>query len=139
MECKKYGIPLVEFLRYLIAGTATYAVDFSVFLALAEVMLVPPVLANLVGKIAGGIFSFFSHRIFTFRIQGPNQQGAQALGYFLILLLNVPLFTLTFFFIQQFIYYPLASKIISDGICIIITYIEMKFMVFRKKNKFRES
>lgn len=122
----------MEFARYLVAGALTYALDFSVFLILTDLAGTAPVYANVVAKLAGGVFSFFSHRMFTFGIRESAGSRRQAVRYFAALAVNVPLFAAVFVAVHAVLRHDLATKVVSDILCIAIAYLEMKFMVFRK-------
>src|ERR1700741_65305 len=77
--------------RYIGVQVVAYGIDLGVFFALYRMEVAGPVVANLCAKVAAGLFAFFVHRAFTFRVQGPQGRGGHALKYFTLLALNAPM------------------------------------------------
>ena len=81
----------MTFIRYIATQLAAYGIDMGLFLALVYVGSLGPIIANVFAKIAAGIFTFFVHRSFTFRLEKRKHNRKQMYRYFMLLGLNVPL------------------------------------------------
>ena len=89
-----------------------------------------PIVANVFGKIAAGCFAFIAHRNFTFQSNDAWSRDRQAFRYFFLLALNVPISSgiLSLFLI------PVGAagiaKVLSDSVCILISYLVSKKFIF---------
>ncbi len=124
---------LLQFMRYLLVGVVTYGVDISVFLVLLNLFGTDLLLANAVSKVSAGLFSFFAHRIFTFGVVAPLGRGRQAIRYFILLALNVPLSALILSAMLLINPMEVGAKLQSDVIIVLISYAQSKFIVFRMR------
>lgn len=120
----------MNFLRYLAVQCAAYAIDIGGFLLLMYYAGSAPLLANLLGKTAAGLFAFVAHRSFTFGIAGEGGAAYQALRYFILLALNLPLSSLALMLMLLLVASPAPAKIVADVACVFITYWLSKKYVF---------
>jgi putative flippase GtrA len=116
-------------MRYGMIQVLAYALDMGTFMLLMTGFKEHPVLANIAAKGVAGIFAFFVHRHFTFRSSAGSGK-AQALRYFTLLGLNIPIASLLFTAGLYLINAPAAVKFTSDVACVAITYWISKRFVF---------
>jgi putative flippase GtrA len=120
----------LTFIRYGAIQLLAYALDMSTFLLLISLFKDEAVLANIAGKGVAGVFAFFLHRYFTF--QSTRGSGkAQALSYFSLLAINIPVASVLFSAGLYFVNSPTLVKFVSDIACVVVTYWISKLFVFR--------
>lgn len=120
----------MTFVRYVTIQIIAYGIDMGVFLIVLNTTPSGALLANLAGKISAGIFAFLVHQSFTFRISKADRHSRQAVRYFILLGINIPLSSLVLGAILYIISFPVIAKILSDVICVIITFLISKTWVF---------
>lgn len=125
----------MSFLRYVMIQVAAYVIDLGSFTLLISQTGLQDVLANAGGKLLAGIFAFFAHRYFTFQMSRSGNVSGQALRYFALLGLNIPLSSAVLYGLSQLVPAIIVAKVISDGICIVITYSLSRQFVFRSTEK----
>jgi putative flippase GtrA len=123
------------FIRYLTIGGLGYAIDLGFFLSILSLHIasISPVLASVIGKILSSIFSFVAHRYITFKTHGDGKLYHQAWRYFSLVALNTQFSALVFMTCLHWIQKPITAKIISDVICVILSYWLSKTMIFKPK------
>ncbi|MFY1866534.1 GtrA family protein [Achromobacter xylosoxidans] len=121
----------MRFARYLSVQVAAYAIDMGGFILLSRYLLVPVLVANIISKFCSGIFSFAVNRAFTFGLQGADRAWRQAVVYFSLMALTLPMSSLVLHGVLQIVTWPVAAKFISDAICLVINYWLTKRVVFR--------
>lgn len=120
----------MTFIRYGAIQLMVYALDIGTFLLLMVLAQDHPVQANIAGKLVAGVFAFFLHRHFTF--QSTRASGkVQAVRYFSLLAINIPVASALFSLGLYFINSPAPVKFVSDVICVVLTYWASKLLVFR--------
>lgn len=119
----------MTFIKYGIIQVLAYALDMGSFLLLSLLLKDQPILANIAGKLIAGIFAFFLHRHFTFRSTSGSGK-AQAIRYFSILAINIPVASTLFSAGLYFVNSPTPVKFSSDVACILVTYWISKLFVF---------
>lgn len=110
-----------------------YAIDMGFFLVFIHSMALDPIWANVSSKLISACFSFSAHRNFTFSGADPDAKFSQALKYFLLLGLNVPLSTLILAVLMKWIVLPALAKFIADVLCVGISFLQTKYLVFSKR------
>ncbi len=128
----------MTFVRYVAIQVLAYAIDMGVFLVILRYEVFMPLVANILGKVAAGVFAFVAHRVFTFRVAEKTSKKHQAIRYFVLLGLNIPLSSAVLYLMLIYIANPAVSKFISDVVCLLLTYSLSKHFVFvgkHKKNK----
>lgn len=118
------------FLRYTIIQLFAYLIDISVFSITLTQINFGPIGCNILSKIVAGSFALFAHRNFTFKVEKSAQTKKQAVSYFLLLGLNIPLSSMILSFFLLFIEWPIISKIISDLVCVLFSYLLCKIYIF---------
>ncbi|MBC3361526.1 GtrA family protein [Pseudomonas sp. SWRI154] len=119
----------MTFIRYGAVQVVAYALDMGTFLLLIALFEDQPVLANIAAKGAAGVFAFFVHRHFTFQsIHGSSK--AQAVRYFSLLAINIPIASALFSLGLYFVDNPVPIKFSCDVVCVALTYWISKLFVF---------
>lgn len=123
----------MTFFRYIVIQVLAYGIDMGGFLGLFHSGLLGPLTANVIAKLAAGIFAFAAHRAFTFRTSDPADRMHQAVRYFILLALNIPLSSGVLAVALRWISLPAAAKFMADAICVALTYWLSKSFVFIRK------
>ncbi|MHC8349705.1 GtrA family protein [Pseudomonas sp. RT4P38] len=129
---------LIQFARYLLVGGLTYCADLSVFLLLFNVFGMDLLLANMISKVLAGVFSFAAHRAFTFRVINAKGRAQQAVRYFTLLALNIPLSALILSAMLWITSMEVVAKILSDVLLVLISYAQSKFIIFKRNETSHE-
>lgn len=119
----------MTFIRYGVIQLLAYVLDMGSFLLLMSLFKEEPVLANILSKGVAGVFAFFLHRYFTFQSTGGSGK-AQALRYFSLLAINIPVASVLFSAGLYFVNSPTPVKFVSDVACVVVTYWISKLFVF---------
>jgi putative flippase GtrA len=128
---------VVKFLRYLAVQIIAYGLDIGSFLLGFGLFGESPLISNAVAKVMAGTFAFVAHRNFTFDVASHSDRRRQAFAYFLLLTLNVPLSSGVLSLALRFITSPVAAKVVSDGICVLISYRLSKTLIFVRSREVR--
>jgi putative flippase GtrA len=117
------------FITYVMVQIVAYGLDFGSFWLLASHAAVNPIIANVAGKALAGIFAFAVHKTLTFQASASGRTSHEALRYFLLLLVNIPLssglLTILLWFAPTYV-----AKIAADVICLGITFVLVRLTVF---------
>lgn len=120
----------MRFLRYLIVQVLAYGIDMGGFIFLSTYLHVHPLAANVASKILAGVVAFVAHRGFTFRLSGTDRKGEQAVRYFVLLGLNVPMSAAILWLMLHVIPHNVLAKFVTDVMCVFLTYWLSKKFVF---------
>jgi len=120
--------------RYVLVQLVAYGVDFGSFLLVLAALPIGPLVANVVGKLAAALFAFALHRRYTFIGAAEGSRGRQGVLYFLLLGLNIPLSSAVLAVLLPMFPLPAAAKFASDVICVALTYLISKHLVFVRRN-----
>jgi putative flippase GtrA len=120
----------LTFIKYGVIQLLAYALDMGTFLLLISLFYDEAILANIAGKGIAGLFAFFLHRHFTFKSNSGSGKF-QALSYFLLLAINIPIASALFGAGLYFVDSPAGVKFASDVVCVVVTYWISKLFVFR--------
>ncbi len=131
-------ISVNQFSKYggvAVGSAVTDYATFSVFFTLGSGMLP----AQMIARIAGGLFSFFFNKYWSFGAQSPRALIIEGRRFLLLygfsfLLALIILYTLT----EQFEFTPYPAKIIADVVCFIVNFIIMRRYVFSGKQGLRD-
>ncbi|WP_337153574.1 GtrA family protein [Pseudomonas protegens] len=129
---------LIQFTRYLLVGGLTYGADLSVFLLLFNVFEMDLLIANMISKVLAGVFSFAAHRAFTFGVTDAKGGAQQAVRYFTLLALNIPLSALILSALLWITSMEVVAKILADILLIFISYAQSKLIVFKRSETSHE-
>ncbi|MCU7929633.1 MAG: GtrA family protein [Candidatus Thiodiazotropha sp. (ex Codakia rugifera)] len=112
-------------------GAIAWVVDFAIFIALYPVTGI--VGAQTLARIAGALVSFTGHKVFVFddRQFSQGKVWRQAFQYSLLWLFSYALSVgCILFFVDFFMLHPVASKLITEVIIIIINFVTMRRFIF---------
>lgn len=122
----------MHFVRYLLVQVLAYILDMGVFVLLFTHFGIEPIVANMVSKVLAGLFAFVAHRNFTFCVGAAGGKAKQALRYFVLLTLNIPVSAFALGAILWVIPTAVLAKFVADVICVFFTYCLSKRFVFLK-------
>lgn len=120
----------MTFVRYVAIQLLAYGIDMGLFLIVLYSGLSEPVSANVLAKLTAGIFAFVAHRSFTFRVAENFAIRHQAIRYFILLALNIPVASAILALLLVWIAEPVAAKFIADIVCVALTYGLSKRFIF---------
>lgn len=124
----------MTFARYVAIQLLAYGIDMGLFLIVLKSGLSGPIMANVFAKLIAGIFAFIIHRNFTFRVADSSSIRHQAIRYFVLLALNVPVASVILSALLVWIVEPAAAKFIADIVCVALTYgISRHFVFYRER------
>ena len=110
-----------------------YAIDMGLFLVFLKLTILDAVWANVTSKLISAVFSFSAHRSLTFPSADRDAKISQALKYFLLLGINIPLATIMLTLLMKWIEQPALAKFIADVICVGISFAQTRYLVFPKR------
>ena len=120
--------------RYIVIACLAYIIDFGGF-ALLIAMAMPPLASNIIVKILAAQFGFFAHRRYTYQIKHRDDIYDHALRYFGLALIYTPLSTFCLYLLLKLIPSAMISKLTSDALMLIATYIVTTRFVFFKNHE----
>lgn len=123
----------MEFVRYIGVQLLAYVVDMGGFIALSH-LNIHPLMANSISKVLAGLFAFLAHRLFTFEDSTRHAAGGQAVRYWILLSLNVPLSSAVLAALLMVLNSPVWSKFVADALCVLLTYWLTRRFVFLAGN-----
>lgn len=129
----------MTFVRYVAIQLLAYGIDMGMFLVVLKSGLSGPIVSNVLAKLAAGIFAFVAHRNFTFRVGNDRAIRQQAVRYFILLALNIPVASVILALLLLWIAEPVAAKFIADIICVALTYGLSKHFIFAGQQQCSES
>lgn len=118
------------FIKYVLIQLLAYGLEMGVFLVVLEKLSMHLLFSNVLGKIFAGVFAFLAHRSFTFRVESKTPIKKQAIIYFILLTVNIPLSSLILILFHLWILEPPIAKCFADIICIGLSYGLSKYVVF---------
>lgn len=120
-----------EKINYLIAGAATTAVNYAVYLALTRLAFLGEVRSNIWAWAASVAFAYVVNRVFVFESKSANILKECA-KFVLLRLASGVLDTLMFaFMVKTLLIGDIISKTVTQVVVIILNYIFSKIYVFR--------
>lgn len=118
------------FLKYVAIQVFAYVIDMGLFLLVLYLGIVGPIGANVISKLAAGSFAFLAHRSFTFNVAETGMVTKQAVRYFLVLAVNVPVASAILGLIFMWLPIPVIAKFISDIVSVGLSYLLSKHFIF---------
>jgi putative flippase GtrA len=128
----------MTFVRYVAIQLLAYGIDMGLFLIVLYLELSGPIMANVLAKIVAGIFAFVAHRSFTFRVSENPAIRQQAIRYFVLLAVNIPVASAILALLLVWIAEPFAAKFVADIACIALTYGLSKHYIFTGRQECSE-
>jgi len=99
-----------------------YVIDMGSFLVMLGFFMLNPMIANILGKLAGGVFAFVAHRNITFKSNHKKDRAAQARRFFMLSLLNIPLSSMALMMLLYGVPYVVLAKFMADVSCVFLNY-----------------
>ena len=96
------------------------------------------ILANFIAKLSAGLFAFFAHRWFTFRVAEIPTIRQQGIYYFLLLMLNIALSSALLTGLLVWMTELVVAKFIVDIICVVFSYGVSKHFIFLGKFEYSD-
>jgi putative flippase GtrA len=124
----------MTFLRYIGVQLVAFGIDIGVFLFFYQSVTLDAVCANVIGKITAGGFAFLVHRTFTFEMANQTSAPRQAIGYFALIMLNIPLSSLALILSLRVLDSAVLSKLLAEAICVSLNYALCKYLVFARRD-----
>ena len=125
----------MTFIRYVGIQLLAYVVDMGGFLFILKSGFLGPIPANVISKVAAGIFAFIAHRKFTFCTNDVADRNHQAVRYFILLVLNAPLSSGVLAVVLIWLDRPVIAKVVADVVSVALTYWLSKSFVFVKRRQ----
>jgi putative flippase GtrA len=130
-----------QLFRYILVGSAVYAVDVGLF---AFLLALPGgvhyLIANGASKAVAATVGFLLHKHFTFRWEQAGGALGQSLAYALLFLFNLGLSTALLSLSVDLLALPaLLSKIVTDVIVVALSFALSRSFVFRRVSQYRTS
>ncbi|MDF1828324.1 MAG: GtrA family protein [Legionellaceae bacterium] len=120
----------MKFFRYIMIQILAYVIDMGSFLLMLGFFILNPIAANIMGKLAGGVFAFVAHRNITFKSNHKKDRAAQARRFFMLSMLNIPLSSIALMVLLQGVPYAVLAKFMADVSCVFLNYWINKTFVF---------
>ncbi|NCT57041.1 MAG: GtrA family protein [Legionella sp.] len=120
----------MKFFRYIMIQLFAYVIDMGSFLVMLGFFMLNPMIANILGKLAGGVFAFVAHRNITFKSNHKKDRAAQARRFFMLSLLNIPLSSMALMMLLYGVPYVVLAKFMADVSCVFLNYWINKTFVF---------
>jgi putative flippase GtrA len=120
----------MKFICYIMVQLLAYMIDMGSFLLMLGYLAFNPIVANVIGKLAGGVFAFIAHRNITFKSNHKKDKAAQARRFFMLSLLNIPLSSMLLLGLLTCVPYTVLAKFMADVSCVFFNYWVNKTFVF---------
>jgi putative flippase GtrA len=121
---------LAQVSRYIAVQAVAYVLDMGGFILLGAAGL-GVVTANILAKLAAGSFAFVAHRHFTFGVDRRYDARGQLVKYAVLLAANVPLSSGLLVLLMRWVVSPVLAKLLADLLCVAITFLLSRHVVFR--------
>ncbi|MGQ9661709.1 MAG: GtrA family protein [Kiritimatiellia bacterium] len=121
-----------ELRRFVLTGIGSAITDFTVYALLTRVASLHPLIANMISRPLGGLFSFFFNKYWTFQNRGTARGIVQFGRFGIIWLVNLALSELLVGLFHEVVGFgPLQSKIATELILATVTFCCLKLWTFR--------
>jgi putative flippase GtrA len=122
----------MTFIRYVIIQLLAYVVDMMGFILILKFDIFGSIIANVIGKSLAGVFGFIAHRNYTFGSNDRADKKRQAIRYFAVLALNIPISTGILSVFLNWINEPVIAKFLADCIVVGLSYLLSKHFIFTR-------
>ncbi len=125
-------LPGPEFLRYLLAGLASFATDYSVFLVLIDILRLDEIPSHWISRPIGGVVCFLINRRWTFHAIDRGLLRVQIARFWLVWGMSYALTTGLLALFSKVVGLPAeAAKPLAEGLAVIFNFLCLKFWTFR--------
>ena len=119
------------FLRYLVVGATSFALDYAVFLATFAVIGLNYLMANGMGFLTGFFASFVLNRRYTFG--ATDQEGGSLVRYALLATFSLLAGSaLMYFFVEWLSIDPAVAKVLVVALTVCWNFPLYRYVVFRR-------
>lgn len=121
------------FLRFLATGAGAASVDMGLYALMVRLLDVPPLVANLISRPAGGVFSFTVNKFWTFADRDTSRWHVQ-FGQYIALWLTAYALSegLLGLFHHALRLHALFAKPLAEGLVAMFNFAVLKHWVFRQ-------
>jgi len=124
---------MIQFSRYSIVATGSALSDWLIFVLFGWFGN-PPLVAHMIGRIGGGVFSFGLNKVWSFG-ENPETTFVVSGRRFLLLyafsyIVSISLFV---FFANGLELSKYLSKLVADSTCFCINFLVMKYYTFHDR------
>jgi putative flippase GtrA len=121
-------------LRYLVAGTASEAIEYVSFLILIALLPKDLYISNSISFILGVISGFSFHKTWTFRGEQQFKTHQQAVGYLSLAGINfVAINVFIGFYVHGLHMVPDLAKLAAIATTVVWTYLLSNYVIFRHR------
>ena len=120
---------IAAFFRYNIVQILAYGLDLGSFSALVHIGT-GLILANVAAKLVAGLFAFFMHKTFTFQKRDSGRVWREAIVYFSLLMVNIPVSSAILAGLTA-VLPTMAAKVTADISCMALSFLLTRLFVFR--------
>jgi putative flippase GtrA len=125
-------------LRYIVAGTASEAIEYVSFLILLPLLNLLYV-ANSISFVLGVISGFIFHKTWSFRGEQQFKTHAQFIGYVSLAGVNFVLINIFIgVYVHSFHWTPDLAKLAAIASTVVWTYLLSNFVIFRHQKETKE-
>lgn len=120
--------------RYVLVGGCTTFVSFGVYWLLYDLFKINPTISNTISVFCAVIFAYITNKIFVFKSKCTTLQELimEIFSFFSSRMITMLVEIGGVFFLFTYLKVgPMASKIIVNGIVLILNYLLSQFIVFR--------
>lgn len=129
-----------ELLIFIIVGSLTVLLDFSIYRGLVFTHLVKVDSAKAIGFLAGTVFAYFANRFWTFSLNQSNmgQVWRFILLYCMTCAVNVLINTAALFALETVSFAMPVAFILATGVSASLNFVGMKFFIFNVPHTTKE-
>ena len=123
-------------LRYLIAGTASEAIEYVSFLILIDLMPHTLYISNSISFALGVLSGFIFHKTWTFRGEHQFKTHQQFIGYISLAAINfVAINAFLGVYVEVLNLSPSLAKLLAIATTVIWTYVISNYVIFRHQDQ----
>ncbi|MCX7591961.1 MAG: GtrA family protein [Kiritimatiellae bacterium] len=116
----------------MLTGIGSFLTDCSIYAILAKLCKFHPLIANMISRPAGGVFSFLFNKYWTFQNRGKTRTIVQFGRFGLIWFVNLGLSELLVGLFHEVVRLgPIQSKVWTEVILAGVTFTYLKLWAFR--------
>ena len=120
--------------KYIVVAGLSALTDWIVFSILLATVGDHYIQAQMVSRIAGGLFSFLANKYWSFDSKVAYRTLVEGRRFLLVYLVSyISSLVLLYFFWEVLGIFPYFAKLMTDTTCLVLNYIVMQSYVFRER------
>jgi putative flippase GtrA len=124
----------IQLRRYATVGVGSAATDLCIYAWLTRAMDFDPLVANLISRPMGGIFSFVCNKLYTFNRKQVAGTPRELVRFWVIwITAYVASEILVWVFHNRLHWSPLPSKVCTEGIICGFVFLTHRYWTFRER------